>query len=167
MTIELSIYIVKWIHNCQCCCYRCCWIIFCILLLPLNFQQLTAAATAATAEFWHIYKAAAAEFLTMYCSCCCCCCCCCRCEGILISIRRLLNNFLPIYCCCCCCCWILYTIGYIHSQMQIQLSIYIVKWLYNWLYTSSSVYTINYVHSHMTIKLPIYIVKWIYNWLYT
>ena len=45
--------------------------------------------------------------------------------------------------------------------MIIQLTLYIVKWLYNWLYTSSSVYTIDYIHSHMTIQLTIYIIKWL------
>ena len=40
----------------------------------------------------------------------------------------------------------------IHSQMTIQLTIYIVKLLYN-----SNDYTIDYIHSQMTIQLTIYI----------
>ena len=39
--------------------------------------------------------------------------------------------------------------------MTIQLTIYIVKWLYNWLNTNDY------------IQLSISIVKWLHNWLYT
>ena len=97
---------------------------------------------------WYIYKAAAAEFLTMYCS-----------------------------CCCCCCCRILYTRDYIHSQMTIQLTIYMVKWqynsliyivkcLYNWLYYIATwLYKNAYIDSQMTIQLTIYIIKWLNNGL--
>ena len=64
--------------------------------------------------------------------------------------------------------------------MTIQLTIYIVKWLYNCVYSND--YTIDHIHSQMTIQLTKYndhiqvkwlykwlytIVKWLYNWLYT
>ena len=61
--------------------------------------------------------------------------------------------------------------------MNIQSTIYIDKWLYNWLcryqmtiqltmYTGND-YTIAYTSSQMTIQSTIYIDKWLYNWLYT
>ena len=53
----------------------------------------------------------------------------------------------------------LYTIDYVHSQV----TIFIVKWLHNWLYTND--YTIDYIHSQMSVQLTMY--KWQYNWLYT
>ena len=53
-----------------------------------------------------------------------------------------------------------YTIDYIHSQMTIQLTIYIVKWSIHIDYTHSQM-TIQliYIHSQMTIQLTIY--KWL------
>ena len=49
----------------------------------------------------------------------------------------------PVYLVC--------TIDYVHSQMTIQLTIYLVKWIYNWLSTND--YPIDYIHIQITIQL--------------
>ena len=51
--------------------------------------------------------------------------------------------------------------------MIIQLTMCIVKWLYNWLCTQSNDNTIDYIHSQMNIQLTIHVAKWLYYWLYT
>ena len=78
-----------------------------------------------------------------------------------------------------------YTIDYIHSQMTIQLTIYnwlltihsqmtiqmtiqsndytIVKWQMN---IQLTIYIVKWLYN-LTIQLTICIVKWLYNWLYT
>ena len=65
----------------------------------------------------------------------------------------------------------IYIVKWLHNRLYtndyIQLTIYIVKWLYNWLYRLSNDYTIDYIHCQMTIQLTIYIVKLLYNWQYT
>ena len=51
--------------------------------------------------------------------------------------------------------------------MIIQLTVYIFKFLYNWLYILPHEYKSSYVHSQMIMQLTIYISKWQYNWLST
>ena len=55
----------------------------------------------------------------------------------------------------------LYTIEYIDSQMTIQLTILIVKWLYTIQLTNNWLYTIEYIDSQMSMQLNISIVKWL------
>ena len=55
----------------------------------------------------------------------------------------------------------------IYIDKFIQLTMCIVKWLYNWLSTESNDYTIDYIHNQVYIQLTIHVAKWLYNWLYS